>query len=250
MLFSNPEPATQPTKIRGLTDLCEPFFLEVCSVIRSVGPGGDREAYLTRDRLKRKLDALLERAQGASNNLAEDYRLIEPVLAIFADVVIADSRLPYAAQWIGPVLLANEPRINVKNGREEFFKLLSATLGEASKRATQRLAIFQTCLGLGFGGIYRDNPGKLKEFSSQILNRLSSDFGMRRERAKEGYLCPEAYDATQADQLCRPVAEKIAWIGILCVALLLATVVAYAWVYGTGIEDIDNVLGGISNAAL
>lgn len=233
-----------------LTELCEPFFLEVCGVIRSTEKGGDRQAWEVHDRLKRKLDALLEQAKNDYAWLAEDYRYIEPVLAYFADVVIQDSKLPYARQWEGQLLLANAPRISSKTGRQEFFDLLAATLCKSGNRAAQQLAIFQTCLGLGFGGAYHDNPAKLRQLSDEILQTLERNAetdprrGKRRER-----ICNEAYEHTQMEELCRPMAEKIWVIGIICCALLLATVVAYVSIYIDARDEIQRALGGIITSA-
>jgi cytochrome bd-type quinol oxidase subunit 1 len=39
-------------------------------------------------------------------------------------------------------------------GDEKFFDLLEETLNDSSEDASERLAVYYTCLGLGFMGMY------------------------------------------------------------------------------------------------
>jgi type VI protein secretion system component VasF len=223
----------------SLSEFCEPFFLEVCEVLRTTYGGISADAYPVRDRLKKALDGLLEES-GKYPGLEREYARTEWVLAVFADGVIAESTLPFAKLWRGEVLLASDPRIGIKDGMARFFLELDATLRASPSEAAERLAIFETCLGLGFGGIHRDDPNKLRAYSEQILQRL--DFPSR-TRGEEERMCPAAYKYTQTDKLFEPVMEKLMAIGIICGALLLATVVAYIVVYLQGRHTISGALG-------
>jgi type IV/VI secretion system ImpK/VasF family protein len=242
MPFSNPDRSTPIS----LTDLCEPFFLEVGKVIRSTAEnGGEREAYRVRDRLLKQLELLRERAEQESASLKADYDRIEPVLAYFADDVINASTLPFASQWVGEMLLASDPHINVRNGREQFFHELAGALREPESRVAQRLAIFQTCLGLGFAGIHFNSSDKLRAFSEEILDKL--DAHVRSQKADEP-MCPEAYEKDDRE-LFRPVRERVMAIGLLCFALVLATLVSYFWLFFAARQEIANVLGEIIKSA-
>jgi type VI protein secretion system component VasF len=239
MPSSNPQPTTQIT----LSEFCEPFFLEVGEVLRSTYGGVSAEPWPIRDRLKKRLDGLLEDSSRKYPWLEREYARIEWVLAVFADVVIFDSTLPFAKLWKEQVLLASDPRINIKDGRQRFFLELDAALRGAPSGAAERLAIFQTCLGLGFGGIHANDPGKLREYSEQILQRLDI---APDNRAAEGRMCPEAYQHTQTDRLHEPMAEKLLAIGIVCGALLLATLVTYVWIYVVARGEIKDALGTLA----
>ena len=192
-----------------------------------------------------RLDELKKSVGEQSATLADDYQRIEPVLAYFADDMIMASTLPFATKWTDSMLLASEARIGgVADGRARFFLELDATLREVVKaKAAPRLAIYQTCLGLGFGGVHRDNPARLREYSDQILQQLDIRTGNRRV---EDRVCGEAYEHTQTDQLCNPIAEKIWAIGIICGALVLAALIAYFWICFDAKNQITDVLGAIN----
>ncbi len=231
--------ASQPVEKITLSEFVEPFFIEVGEVLRANYTGISAEPWPVRDRLKKRLDGLLEDSSRKYPWLEREYARIEWVLAVFADVVIADSTLPFARLWQGQVLLASDPRINIVDGRSRFFLELDAALRAAPAEAAERLAVFQTCLGLGFGGIHRDNPNQLRGYSEQILQRLSFPAG---GREKEERMCPAAYKYTQTDRLFEPVIEKLMAIGIICGALLLATVIAYIWICVSAKHDIAAAL--------
>lgn len=228
-----------------LSEFCEPFFLEVSEVLRSGYAGFSGEPWPVRDRLKKCLDHLQEDVNKKYPALEREYSRIEWVLAVFADGVIALSTLPFAKLWQGPVLLASEPRINIKNGMEKFFQELDATLREPPSDAAERLAIFEACLGLGFGGIHFNNLTQLRTYSEQILQRLNFP---TRGRGADERICPEAYEYTQTDELFKPVTEKLLAIGIVCGALLLAVVVAYVCVYLDGRGKINDALGFLAQS--
>lgn len=224
----------------SLSEFCEPFFLEVCAILRSPYSGVSAEPWPVRDRLKKQLDALLEQSSKIPG-LDREYTRIEWVLAVFADIVILDSTLPFAKLWTNQVQLASDPRINIKTGRATFFEELGKTLS-GMPVDTERLAIFQTCLGLGFGGIYRDDPAKLRAYSEQILQRLESPA----KRGNADLICPEAYEHTQTKKLFEPVMEKLLAIAIVCGAVLLAIPVAYIWSCLLARQNIEEVLGHLT----
>ena len=242
--MSNPE----QRKAETLTEFCEPFFLEVGQLIRSSQYGGERDANSVRNRLKNRLDLLDEDASKASATLAGDYHRIEPVLAFFADDVIMTSSLPFSSQWAGPILLASHNRVKVVDGKQRFFLELDATLREPESQAAQRLAIFQTCLGLGFTGIHTKNPDKLSSYSAQILQKLDAHVYNHNAGTP---ICSTAYEVDKQEifkpvvddqELFRPVREEVLVIGASCVALVLASVVCYVAFYFNAIDQIQGLL--------
>lgn len=230
------EPRTSQDK--SLIEFCEPFFLAVGEVTRSPDLH-DTDGRAVRDRLIGKLDELRRAAKEESNRLASGFTRILPVLAYFADDVINSSTLPFSEQWKDDMLLASESWIGgVANGKERFFLELEGALREG-RTAEERLAIFHSCLGLGFGGIWRDNQNKLREYAEQVLHQL--------ETVKDK-MCAEAEDRIQPDVLCTPIAEKLWAIGLICAALLLALLVSYVSIHLLTREEISKVLGTIIKA--
>jgi type IV/VI secretion system ImpK/VasF family protein len=228
-----------------LTELCEPFFLDVAELMRSAEEGLVRNASSVRRQLMDRLNEL--RHTAADQNMAslrDDYERIRPDLAYFADDVINNSTLPFAAEWMDNRLLATEPDINVRDGRERFFHDLDATMQEAPSMASQRLAVFQNCLGLGFAGIHRENTDMLQQYAGNILRRLDAHVASQRLDER---ICPRAYEK-DAKTLYVPVRERIVLIGVICVVLFLAVLVTYVGFYVWGQAQIEDILKPILRA--
>src|ERR1017187_10128484 len=226
-----------------LIEFCEPFFLEVGNVLRrQVDSVGD--AWKVRNQLKLYLDDLYESAKKRNSaSLLTDYQRIEPVLAFFADDVINASTLPFADKWKETMLLASDVRIGIKDGRIRFFQELDATLNGGAM-AAQRLAVFQSCLGLGFGGVHRGNTDKLRDYADRILQQLEFRLTSAQDR-----VCAEAYEYTQAERLCNPITQRFWAIGIVCGGLILATLITYCWICHDASGQIARVLGEINTAS-
>ncbi|MFH0879121.1 MAG: DotU family type IV/VI secretion system protein, partial [Lentisphaerota bacterium] len=127
-----------------LSELCEPLFLYMCRLNRSARKGG----IFQHNRVRSEIGSFFkDMAKTASMDprLSEQYRKIEVVLLFFVDSMVSESALPFAEEW-------NQNRMaferNELAGDEKFFDLLDETLADPSEQATERLAIFYTCLGL------------------------------------------------------------------------------------------------------
>src|SRR5207249_3023762 len=101
--------------------------------------------------------------------LASQLKKVELPLTFFVDSLIAESSLPFAAQW-------NQNRLaydrNELAGDEKFFDLLDEDLKDQSEEASERLAVFYVCLGLGFSGIYFRQPELLRKNMLTIAPRI------------------------------------------------------------------------------
>jgi type VI protein secretion system component VasF len=107
-------------------------------------------------------------------------------------------------------------------GDEKFFDLLDETLSDPSQAATERLAVFYTCLGLGFTGWYTGQPEYLRkkqlEISARIRTQMDVDEGAR--------ICPEAYENVDTSDLIQPPGLKLAGIAIALVGMVIVVFVA------------------------
>ena len=136
-----------------LLELYEDLFQYVCRLNRAakprrspITPGCARGEDADGGHQPRRL-----RGRAAGNQVK---RLEMPII-FFVDNVICTSRLKFAAQW-AQNRLAKER--NELAGDERFFDFLEQDLADASEDAVERLAIYYTCLGLGFTGMYQGQP--------------------------------------------------------------------------------------------
>jgi type VI protein secretion system component VasF len=103
--------------------------------------------------------------------LSEQFRKVEMPLIFFVDSMISESSLRFAAEW-------NRNRLayerNELAGDEKFFDLLDETLRETRDGVEERLAVFFTCLGLGFSGWYAGQPEYLRKKMLEIAPRVKA----------------------------------------------------------------------------
>ncbi len=116
------------------------------------GPGLDE--VVVRSEIKALLEDLTSKAS-VDLRLSHQVEKIELPLIFFIDSLISESALPFAAQWNQNRLAYDRQELA---GDEKFFDVLDATLKESGEEAAERLAVFYTCIGLGFTGIYFKQP--------------------------------------------------------------------------------------------
>jgi type IV/VI secretion system ImpK/VasF family protein len=200
-----------------LVELCEPLFQHVCRLSRGARKGVSPDPGQARAEISSLFGDLRARA-ASTPGLAEPYEKIEIVLMYFVDSMIRESRLSFARQWQE---LAHEK--NKLAGDEDFFDELDRTLAEPdSDSVRQRLAVFYTCLGLGFTGWYTGNHEHLRKKMNELASRLR---GMM-DADKASRVCPEAYENVNTADLVEPPARKLVGVGILIGGLAIAVFAA------------------------
>lgn len=206
-----------------LLELYEPLFEYIC-VLNRLQRAGDGEA-ADYEALRANIVSLLEsidkRAALEPLVAIEAAKLKLPIL-FFTDSMLAESKLPSAAEWHQNRLAFEE---NQLAGDEKFYDLLDETLADPSSEATERLKVFYVCLGLGFVGWYSGQPEYLRRKMETIARRIS----VSRDRERLARLCPEAYQYLDGRNLIEPPAGKIG--AILVFFLLLSLVVAAVNIY-------------------
>jgi hypothetical protein len=167
-------PATsQSNSTASLLELCEPLFQYLCRLNRlgrviagstgsgntvflvkkAAGPSASRGGLtLTYDSVRTELQALLQEMQRKTKDdyrLKEQFKKLELPLKFFIDSYIVESKLPLAAEW-------NDNRLayehNELAGDEKFLEIVEETLRDKSQEATERLAVYYVCFGIGFTG--------------------------------------------------------------------------------------------------
>ena len=206
-----------PARPETLLQLCEPLFHYVCFLNRSARKGGGIFDHSHVKAELRQIFADMKRASAASPHLATQYEKMELPLIFFADTMIRYSKLPFALDWEDMAYERNELA-----GESKFFELLDQTLAERNEAANERLAVFYTCLGLGFTGAYTGQIVDLRKKMLEISARIRGLVDLN----TQGRVCPEAYERIDTRNLIEPPARSLGGIGIALgglVLVLLAT---------------------------
>lgn len=221
-----------------LVELCEPLFQYICRLNRLARSGADLPASQIRSEIKHILDEIKVTASQTPGLLSK-YEMIEGrdgrkgielVLIFFADSMVRDSKLACARGWDDIAAEHHEYA-----GDDKFFDLLDETLQDRSKDATEQLAVFYTCLGLGFvGGLY-GQPEAIRRKMHDCVARI----GDQMDDASRGRICREAYEHTDKRPLNLPKTQRIlVSVGIL-VTVLVSVFVAAGFGYHFAQRGLD-----------
>jgi type VI protein secretion system component VasF len=196
-------------------------------VTRSAGAAQPRAVSLDYGVVRAEVKALFEDYQQKSSSdlrLSTQAKKMELPLLFFIDSMIAESSLPFAAQW-------NQNRLsfdrNELAGDEKFFDLLEETARESGDDASERLAMFYVFLGLGFTGIYFRQPEYLRKTMLTIAPRIRQLV----EADQMAKICPESYEGIDTRDLVQPPSSKMAVVGIVFLCFILAVIASYFWMY-------------------
>jgi type IV/VI secretion system ImpK/VasF family protein len=215
-----------------LLELCEPLFQYICRLNRSVRAGAMLEPATIRAEIKSLLDGM--RAKSAADAaLRTQFEKIELVLIFFVDYMVKESRSNVGQDWQEIAYERNELA-----GDEKFFDLLDETLADPGPAASERLAVFYNCMGLGFTGWYTGQPEYLRKKMDECRARI----GDQLESPEVSRVCPEAYEHVDTSDLIEPPGRSLVGITIALVGLIVVLVVANIYVYQNGRRELENVL--------
>jgi len=206
----------------NLVILCDPLFKYVCFLNRSARKGAPVDA----SRAEAEVEAILSEIRGRANanpGLAEQYERVELPLMFFVDNVIANGPPPLCDNW---------QRLAYKRDRAtgdtDFCDELEAMLGEPeTPSSNERLAVFYTCVGLGFVGDRLADPALRQKRMSQMTRRLRSFLELE-DRAR---VTPQAYAHTQKDNLVPPPVAPVWKLGVALLGLVVMLVVLNGYLY-------------------
>lgn len=230
----------------NLLELTEPIFQQACRLNRlarksggpvtgdtsfiakpSTAPAAPRVASLDYAVVRSEVKAMFEDFIQKSNSdvrLSAQAKKVELPLLFFVDSMISESSLPFAAQW-------NQNRLayerNELAGDEKFFDLLEETMKDSSEDASERLAVYYNCIGLGFSGIYFKQPEYLRKTMLTIAPRIRHLV----EADQTAKICPDAYEGIDMRNLVQPPGSKMVFVGILFLCFILAVGITYIFLY-------------------
>lgn len=222
----------------NLLELTEPLFQHICRLNRAARKNAPSEYEAVRAEIRELFETMAEKSR-SEHRLATQFQKIELPLIYFVDSVIAESRLHWAQEW-------NQNRLAFERqelaGDERFFELMDETIAERGDDAAERLAIYYTCLGLGFTGWYSGQPEILKRKMVEVAPRIRSFV----ESDDAARICPSAYEHTNTANLPLPVGTRLLGIVIVFVGLLLVVVVANIWLFRSSSSDLYQALENVS----
>jgi type IV/VI secretion system ImpK/VasF family protein len=242
------QPAIPAGKTLTLLQLIEPLFQYVCRLNRLARRGplaksGDTTSFIARAAaganappvaamlndvvVRSEIKALLEDIQSkaaADLHLAQQAQKIDLPLVFFVDSMVAESKLPFASQWNQNRLAYDRQELA---GDEKFFDLLDEALKEKGEDAAERLAVFYVCIGLGFTGIYFNQPDLLRKTMLGLAPRIRHLV----ENDPSARFCPEAYQGVDSRNLVQPPSSRMALAALLFASCTLAVMISYAFMY-------------------
>lgn len=220
-----------------LLDHCEPLFQAVCRLNR-MGRKGATVDYAT---ARTEIEALLETLASSTRGdlgLAEQFRKVELPLIFFVDSMLAESALPFAAEW-------NRNRLayarNELAGDEKFFDLLEATIQDKGEGADERLAVFYTCIGLGFTGWYGGQPEFLRKRMLEIAPRVRAFV----DTDEAGLITPDAYQHTNTANLPLPMAASLVPLLIVLTGLFLVVAAVNVFTFRSASAELNEAVDSI-----
>jgi type VI secretion system protein ImpK len=217
-----------------LIELTEPLFQYVCRLNR-MGRSGTRADYtVVREELKAILEDTMQKSMSDAR-LAAQVKKMELPLVFFVDSMIAESKLPFAGQWHSNRLAFAR---NELAGDEKFFDLLEETMQDNSEEASERLAVYYTCIGLGFCGMYIGQQdylrGKMMAIAPRIRHLIDADQTAR--------ICGEAYEKVDTRDLVEPPSRKMFLIAMVFIICTFSMFVSYIWMFKRASGDFKRAL--------
>lgn len=225
-------------KTATLSDITDPLFQYVCRQNRAAQRGVSVDGGQVRSELKSMLADL--RMQAESSGLGEQYSQVRLPLIGFVDFMMRESRHGFARSWRS--LAEEEKQLGLD---QRFFEMLDETLADTTEKASERLTIFHTCIGLGFTGMYIGQPDVLRRKQLEVTARIRSRF----DTDQSARITPEAYEHTDKRTLQQPVAQGVvSWV-ILLVVLTVGAIVANITMYRSAAATLNQSLTSVIERA-
>lgn len=217
-----------------LVEICEPLLQYVCRLNRVGRKGGRVDFGVVRGEVKAIFQEMRAKAE-QTPGMAGPYGEIEQVLVFFTDSMILNSQLK--GGW--------KP-ISHERGElgfeEKFWDLLEDTLKDMSESATQRLAVFYVCIGLGFTGLYTGQPDyirrKMLEISSRLRGMIDADAAAR--------ICQDAYEGVDTRNLTQPPNRSLMGLVIAVVVLVLGLAIGFRQAFAQASRNLTESLTAIT----
>ena len=121
---------------------------------------------------------------------------------------------------------------NRRAGDNEFFDLLYDAEAEVGDDADSKLAFYYCCIGLGFTGMYEDDPSHLHD----IMRRVFMD------RDVISRITPEAYSHNLEMNVAPETAPRYLGLLFLAIGAILAVTISILYLYIDAFSSLSKVL--------
>jgi type VI protein secretion system component VasF len=225
----------------SLLQHCEPVFQAVCRLNRIGRKSSGAGFTLQYAQVRAEIAGLLAQLSTSIRTdvvLSEQYRKVELPLIFFVDSIISKSALPFAAEWDNH-RLAHERKEMA--GDDKFFDLLDETLLDTREGADERLAVFYTCLGLGFTGGNEGLPDILRKKMAEISPRVKAFV----EGDESGLITPATYRYTNTTNLPMPMSASLVPLLIVLAGLLFVVVAVNIYTFHSASAELNRSLDAI-----
>jgi type IV/VI secretion system ImpK/VasF family protein len=199
--------------------------------------GANLDYTVARSEIKAVFEDMAAKA-AAEVRLSQQYRKIELPLIFFVDSMISESKLSFASEWNQNRLAFERQELT---GDDKFFDLLEETQNEPSDDASERLAVFYICIGLGFTGCYFNQPELLRKTMLSIAPRIRHLV----ENDQNAKICPEAYEAVDTRDLVQPPGSRMVFVGLIFAGFVLAVLAAYIIMYRQASSNLSDSMDDV-----
>jgi type VI secretion system protein ImpK len=204
--------------------------------------GANLDYSVARSEIKALFEDMMSKA-ATDLRLSQQARKVELPLIFFVDSLISESSLPFAGEWNQNRLAYDRQELA---GDEKFFDLLDETSKESGDDAAERLAVFYTCIGLGFTGIYFKQPEFLRKTMLSIAPRIRHLI----ENDQNARICPEAYEAVDTRDLVQPPSSRMVVVGMIFLGFTLAVLISYFIMYRQASKNLNESIKEVLNQDL
>lgn len=222
----------------NLITLTEPFFRYICTLKKLAASKNS----VSKQRVSGELGRIFNSMSGLSeesSQLRAQYEKIKLPLVFFADFMIYESGLKLDTPW---TTLASE--FGELAGEEKFFDMLAVEIEDRSKEAAERLAIYYTCLSLGFNDAYLGDKTQLGRDCARIYSRLETMYDIK----KNSKLTSQAYSVVDKRDFTAQIGTKVGGLGIVLVCLVVLWFACCITVYKTSCDEIAGNIATIEEA--
>jgi type VI protein secretion system component VasF len=224
----------------SLMELCEPVFLEICRVnrqMRQPDRGGPLEPVKVRADFRRTLEEARSRA-GGQLGMDSQFAKVEPALVALMDDVVKTGPVSWRQDWKSMY----EESFNAAY-MDDFYTKLEELIAEPPSEVNRdRMAVFYTCLGLGFMGKARldgDDRGLPRRRMSEMR---ASRIAELVEQTTERPLLPEITTIVDRRQFIRPSTDPLIPAAIALVVMTLGLILGTMYLYSEGKRGLSTPL--------
>lgn len=223
----------------NLLQLCEPTFMYICKVNRIYRSGGKLDVSRIQADIADLRGEIQAKLIQEDSILNQQFESIELAYIYFIDSMLVASGV---TEWNDNRIAVSE--FNRRAGDNEFFDLLYDAEAEVGDDADSKLAFYYCCIGLGFTGMYEEDPKHLHE----IMQRLEPRVRSYMDRDVISRITPEAYSHNLEINVAPETAPRYLGLLFLAGGAVLAITISIFYLYIDAFSSLSKVLTKIIEA--